>query len=81
MAIEFIISTILPASTDEVYAAWLSSAGHSRMTGSPASISGEVGGEFDAWDGYIHGRTLELVPGKCIVQSWRTTEVEADEPA
>jgi hypothetical protein len=28
----------------------------------------------EAWDGYITGRNLELVPGERIVQSWRTTE-------
>jgi hypothetical protein len=31
-----------------------------------------------AWDGYISGRNLELVPGERIVQSWRTSEF-ADE--
>ena len=80
MAIEFIVSTLLSATADEVYAAWLSSEGHTSMTGSPASVSAEVGGEFDAWDGYIHGKNLELVPGKRIVQSWRTSEFKADEP-
>ena len=27
-----------------------------------------------AWDGYIHGANLQLVPGKTILQSWRATE-------
>jgi activator of HSP90 ATPase len=50
------------------------------MTGSPAKVSPELGGKFEAWDGYIHGINLELVPGKRIVQSWRTIEFSADEP-
>lgn len=50
------------------------------MTGSPASVSAQVGGEFDAWDGYIHGKNLELEPGKRIVQPWRTSEFSANEP-
>jgi activator of HSP90 ATPase len=33
-----------------------------------------VGAEVSAWDGYISGRNLELVPGERIVQSWRTSE-------
>ncbi len=79
MAIEFVISTLLPATPDEVYHAWMSSDGHSAMTGSPASISSEVGAEFDAWDGYIHGKNLELQPGALIVQSWRTSEFSDQE--
>jgi activator of HSP90 ATPase len=80
MAIEFVVLALFPASAEEVYDAWLSSKGHSGMTGSPATISAVVGGEFDAWDGYIHGKNLELVPGKRIVQSWRTSEFSTDEP-
>ena len=37
-------------------------------------MSDEVGAEVSAWDGYISGRNLELVPGERIVQSWRTSE-------
>ena len=80
MAIEFIVSDVFPASAREIYDTWLSSQGHSNMTGSPASISAVVGEEFTAWDGYILGKNLELEPGKRIVQTWRTTEFSADEP-
>ncbi len=80
MAIEFVVSTLLPTSPDVVYNTWMSSEGHTKMTGSQASISAEEGAEFDAWDGYIHGRNLELQPGKRIIQSWRTTEFSPDEP-
>jgi activator of HSP90 ATPase len=80
MTIEFVVSTIIPATPPAVYDTWMSSEGHSAMTGSPASISAKVGAEFDAWDGYIHGKNLELLPGKRIVQSWRTSEFSDDEP-
>jgi activator of HSP90 ATPase len=80
MAIEFVVSTMIPATPQNVYTTWMSSKGHSSMTGSPAFISAEVGGEFDAWDGYIHGKNLELEPGRRIVQSWRTTEFSINEP-
>lgn len=79
MAIEFVVSTLLPATPHEVYDTWMTSEGHSAMTGSPATISPEVGGEFDAWDGYIHGKNLVLEPGVVIVQSWRTSEFSDDE--
>ena len=58
----------------EIYDAWLDSFAHSEMTGSQAMLSDEIGAEVYAWDGYITGRNLELVPGERIVQSWRTTE-------
>ncbi len=74
MPIEFVVSTLLPATPLEVYDTWMSSEGHSAMTGSPASISPEVGSEFDAWDGYIHGKNINLERGVLIVQSWRTSE-------
>jgi uncharacterized protein YndB with AHSA1/START domain len=80
MSIEFTVSAIIPAKPQEVYRAWLSSKGHSSMTGSSAKVSDQVGGEFEAWDGYIHGRNLELVPDQHIVQSWRTSEFSDSEP-
>jgi len=79
MAIEFVVSALIPASPEEIYQAWLSSEGHTKMTGASASVSAEVGGEFEAWDGYIHGRNLELESDKRIVQAWRTTEFKDDE--
>jgi activator of HSP90 ATPase len=80
MAVEFVVSAIFPATPQEIYHAWLSSDEHSGMTGSSASVSDKVGGEFDAWDGYIHGKNLELEQNKRIVQSWRTSEFSKDEP-
>lgn len=77
---DFRLTTIIPASPQEIYDAWLDKLGHSEMTGSEAITSEELGAEISAWDGYISGRNLELVPGERIVQSWRTTEF-ADEHA
>jgi uncharacterized protein YndB with AHSA1/START domain len=65
---------VIPATPAAVYAAWLSSEGHSAMTGAPATCSDQAGGSFDAWDGYITGRNLELDPGRRIVQSWRAAD-------
>lgn len=76
----FKLTTILQATPAEIYKVWVSSKGHAAMTGSAATVSGRVGGKFSAWDGYIFGRTLELKPGKRIVQAWRTTEFPDDAP-
>ena len=80
MAFEFVINALIPAKPDEVSETWLNSESHTAMTGSPACISPIEGAQFSAWDGYIHGRNLELVPGRRIVQSWRTTDFKVDEP-
>ncbi len=74
----FTISTVLPASPEKVFRAWLSTEGHSAMTGSPARVEPRVGGAFTAWDGYITGRTSSLKPYTRIVQTWRTSEFPAD---
>ena len=76
----YTLTTTIPATAQEIYDAWLDSLAHSEMTGSEASMSDEVGAEVSAWDGYITGRNLELVPGERIVQSWRTTEFEPEDP-
>lgn len=76
----FSLTEVITAKPAEIYQAWLSSAGHTAMTGSPAVVDGKVGGEFSAWDGYIFGKTLELTPHGQIVQSWRTSEFPDDAP-
>jgi len=76
----FKISAVIPATAAEIYEAWLSTKGHTSMTGSPARASGKVGGKFTAWDGYIRGQTLALEPDQRIVQAWRTSEFPDDAP-
>ena len=80
MTYEFKLTCTLPASPEAVSDARLDSARHSAMTGAPATISNRVGEPYAAWDGYITGRTLELVPGRRIVQSWRTSEFGDADP-
>ena len=76
----FRVSAVFPAKPSVLYKAWLSSTGHSAMTGSAAKATARVGGKFTAWDGYIFGRTLELEPDRRIVQAWRTSEFPDDAP-
>jgi uncharacterized protein YndB with AHSA1/START domain len=75
----FTITTTMPASPEKVFRAWMSTDGHSAMTGSPAKVEPRVGSAFTAWDGYITGKTLALKPYSRILQAWRTSEfAEAD---
>jgi len=62
------------ASAEVLYEAWLDSKIHTKMTGAKAVCSSKVNGSFAAWDGYISGKNLSLVPNKKIVQTWRTTD-------
>ena len=81
MPYTYILRTVIPATPQQIYAAWLDSLAHSDMTGGKASMSDEIGAQVSAWDGYITGRNLQLVPGRRIVQSWRTsrfTDAHAD---
>lgn len=71
---------IVPATPDEVYNAFLDLKQHSEFTGSKAEGKSIEGGEFTAWDGYIHAKTIELEKGKRIVQEWVTTEWPQDFP-
>lgn len=75
----FKISCILPASPSQVYEAWLDSNEHEAMTGGGAECNDVVGDAFEAWDGYIEGRNLELVKNQRIVQSWRTVEFDEED--
>lgn len=80
MGYDFEVSDILPATPDEIYRAWMSSEGHAAMTGAGAEIDPGVGGEYEAWDGYITGRTIALEPGRRVVQTWRTSEFADSDP-
>jgi activator of HSP90 ATPase len=70
----FTLIVTIHAKAEIIYKAWLSSEGHSSITGSPAKVNGTVGGDFVAWDGYIQGMFLELEENKRIMQAWRTAE-------
>jgi uncharacterized protein YndB with AHSA1/START domain len=79
MSVEFEVSDVIPASPEEIYEAWLDSEEHSRMTGGQAKVSPNVGDTFEAWDGYIQGKNLELEYPRRILQEWRTTEFDETE--
>ena len=79
MPYAFTLTASIPATPEEIYEAWLDSLAHSEMTGGEANMSDQIGADVSAWDGYISGRNLELIPGERIVQSWRTTEFDDED--
>jgi activator of HSP90 ATPase len=61
---------------EEFYNAILDPVKHSAFTQSKAEISDLEGSPYTAYDGYIEGTNLKLIPGKLIVQSWKAIEEE-----
>ncbi len=62
------------ATPHEIYEMLMDSRKHAIFTQSAASISRKVGGKFSAYDGYITGTNLELVPDQKIVQVWHASD-------
>jgi len=73
-------SVVLPASPEELFRTFLDSKMHSAVTGAPAKTSNKAGGKWSAWGGAIRGRNLLIVPGKMIVQAWRSSVFKKSEP-
>ena len=62
------------ATPHDVFEAYMDPVQHAVFTGAPAKISRKVGGAFAAYDGQLHGTTVELVRDRKIVQLWRSAE-------
>lgn len=62
------------ASPNEVYSMLMDSEKHSEFTQSECRIGRSVGDKFTAYDGYIEGKNLQLVPGRKIMQEWRSSD-------
>ncbi|NOT37278.1 MAG: hypothetical protein HOP11_07850 [Saprospiraceae bacterium] len=76
---EFKLEVTLNVPPDQVYKAWLSSKGHSSMTGGKAEINDKPGSAFTAWDGYITGENMDLDKNKRILQTWRTNDFKKNQ--
>lgn len=79
MKVAFKLRHLFNVNPAQIYAAWLDSVQHSRMTGGQAECSDTIGGSFTAWGGYIEGKNIALKPNKEIRQSWRTSEFDAND--
>jgi activator of HSP90 ATPase len=69
---------VLNGSAHEIYEMLMDSDKHAEFTGQEAKISREVGGKIEAFDGWVQGKNLELIPDKKIVQKWRGKDWEKD---
>jgi activator of HSP90 ATPase len=53
---------------------------HATFTGHPVRIGSKPGSVFRAFGGMISGRMLAVVPGKLIVQRWRSVDFGKNDP-
>jgi len=63
---------LFQAAPKDVYDALMDGKKHSQFTGEPAKMRAKAGAPFTCYGDYITGVTLDLVPGKRIVQAWRS---------
>jgi uncharacterized protein YndB with AHSA1/START domain len=74
------VSELIPARPERIYDAWLSSDEHTAFTGDKAVVEPFVGGKHSTFDGYASGQTVELQPGRRIVQTWRAEDFPLGSP-
>jgi uncharacterized protein YndB with AHSA1/START domain len=65
-------TVLIRATPKEIYEALMNGKKHSQFTGAAAKICAKAGAVFSYYGDYITGITLELKPGKRIVQAWRS---------
>ena len=73
-------SIVLPAPARELYAMYLSSRKHSAITGQKVTIGARPGAKFKAFNGVLSGRILQTIPGRLIVQAWRSSAFHKRDP-
>ena len=66
-------------SSETLYSQYLNPKVHSEITDSTAVISSKEGKNFSAYDGYITGKNIRLLPDKMIVQSWKASDWKENE--
>jgi len=66
-------TVVLPATPKALYSMYLNPRVHRAITGHEVRIGSRPGAPFRAFGGALSGRILQTVPGRLIVQSWRSS--------
>lgn len=80
MAKAIVSGATFPVAPQELYRTFMTSKLHAAAIGEPARVSAKVGGKFSLFDDTIYGKTLHLVPGKLVVQTWRGSHWANSDP-
>ena len=62
-----------------LYNTYMDAREHSVSVGVSAKIQNKEGVRFSAYDNYVTGKNLQLIPNRLIVQSWRAQSWSADD--
>jgi activator of HSP90 ATPase len=73
-------SVTLPASAKDLYSMYLNPRAHGAITGGKVVIGAKSGAKFRAFGGALTGRMLQTIPGRLIVQAWRSTAFKKGDP-
>lgn len=73
-------SVELPASPEALFEMYVDAEQHSAFTGGEVVVSGEPGSTFSAFGGALSGRIIATVPGRLVVQTWRSVSFAEDDP-
>jgi len=73
-------SVVLPAPAESLFEMYTDPAKHAVITGAPVAISIEPGSAFQAFNGTLTGATLQIIPRRLVIQSWRSTKFNDGDP-
>jgi len=73
-------SVVLPAPAESLFEMYTDPAKHAAITGAPVTISFEPGSPFHAFNCVLTGATLQIIPRRLVIQSWRSTKFNDEDP-
>jgi len=73
-------SVVLPAPAESLFEMYTDPAKHAVITGAPVAITIEPGSAFQAFNGTLTGATLQIIPRRLVIQSWRSTKFNDGDP-
>jgi colicin import membrane protein len=79
-SVEFRVSSVIPASPNRIFGAWMDERQHSAIAGTKIRIDPWIGGRVHGWDGAIFASHLRLETGRRIALAFRTRDFPSDAP-
>jgi activator of HSP90 ATPase len=73
-------TVVLPAPAEALFEMYLDPTMHQAITGAPVVIGGVKGALFEAFNGALSGKIVDIVRPSLIVQFWRSTEFKDADP-
>ena len=71
---------VFRTSPGRLYELYMNARLHQAFTGMPVKVQKKVGSPFQAFGRMLSGKILHLVPGRTIVQTWRSVNFRKSDP-